>query len=206
MQEDNRKVFEKDIKEAIISFPNLSIKCQNNNKYLKGILDINGCGAYLIEIRYKEGYPKRYPHLLEVGGEIPNIGDYHKYPDNSCCLTVDADEILKCINGITVKEFIKEVAIPYFANQLVKKESGEYIQEYSHGSTGIIEFYSQLLGTSNLNMIKTIILSVFYGHLNKNDNCICGSRLKTYKCHFDSMIKLAQIGKQQVMFDLKLML
>ncbi|MDD3171763.1 MAG: hypothetical protein PHO86_05530 [Bacilli bacterium] len=204
MQEDSRKVFERHIKDAINFFPNLEIKVQGNDKYLKGILDINGCGAYLIEIRYKEGYPKRYPYLLEVGGEIPCEFDYHKYKDNTCCLTVDADEILKCINGITIIDFIKEIVIPFFANQLVKKNEGKFIKEYSHGKQGIFEFYSELLKTSNLNEIKIIGLSFLYGMINKNDNCICGSGKKTSECHLDSFLKLQQIGKHQVKYDLKL--
>jgi hypothetical protein len=204
MQEDGRKVFERHIEEAIYSFPNLEIKSQGNNKYLKGVIDINGFGSYLIEIKYKGGYPKRYPLLYEVGGEIPNIPDYHKYADNSCCLTVDADEILKCIKGITIKYFIEDVAIPFFANQLVKIKEGKYIKEYSHGNKGVFEFYSELLRTSNLNRIKMIILSFLYGSVKANDNCICGSGLKTSECHLDSIIKLQQIGKHQVMLDLKL--
>ena len=209
MQEYNRKIFEIDIEEAIISFPNLSIKSQGNNKYLKGILDVNGWGYYLIEIRYKEGYPKRYPSLFEVGGEIPNVPDYHRYSDNSCCLTVDADEILKCKNGITVKSFIDNVVIPFFANQLYKKKKGRFLNEYPHGKDGIKKYYYSILKTTNNKNILNIYNYAFGVNkidIQRNQLCFCNSGIKFKNCHLTIIEDLKRIGKNQVSKDLKLIL
>lgn len=209
MQEDSRKVFERHIEDAINYYPNLEIKAQGNNKYLKGVLDINGLGSYLIEIRHKEGYPKRYPSLFEVGGEIPNVPDYHRYSDNSCCLTVDADEILKCINGITVLDFIGDVAIPYFANQLYKKEMGVFLNEYPHGIDGIKKYYYNMLKTTNNKNIVNIYNYAFGVRkidVQRNQLCFCNSGIKYKNCHLKIIEVLKRIGKEQITKDLKLIL
>jgi hypothetical protein len=94
MESSSLKRFESDLFEVRKEFPNLQIKEKNGQKYLKGILDIKTnhgliTKSYLIEIHYSPGYPHRFPRLFEVGGEIPNEPDYHKYTNGSCCLTLN---------------------------------------------------------------------------------------------------------------------
>ena len=101
MTSDNYKAFCDQLDGVIVKYPNLSIKEMDERKILKGILDIpnddlNIIGSYFIEIHFTNLFPFRFPKLFEIGGDIPSHIDWHKFSDNSCCITVQPDEIIKC--------------------------------------------------------------------------------------------------------------
>ena len=149
-------------------------------------------------------FPQRYPILYEVGGDIPCSIDYHKYHDNSLCLDVEVNEIVRCRHGITVCEFIKEIAIPHLANQQHKKIYGKYVDEYRHGIQGIADFYTELFGTTDKNIWAKGVHSVLIGPKpHRNSICYCGSGKKYKYCHYMAEQKLSLIGKQKLLEDLK---
>ena len=203
--------FDRQLDSVVKEYPNLRIKVEDGVPFIKGILDIpddNGdiSGCFAIEIRSSSGFPYAFPYLYEVGGEIPCEADWHKYSDNSCCLTVQAKERMICYNGITLVWFIKNIAIPYFANQLYKKQTGSYLQEYSHGRDGIKEFYEELFQTSDINVWRCCRDVAFSGaKYERNGKCYCNSGKKYKKCHLPIEDKVKIIGKQQIMFDFKMM-
>jgi hypothetical protein len=214
--ESNRlKLFEEQLKEVLQHYPNLTIKEKNGLKYLKGIIDIKNetaevVGSFLIEVHFVKGFPFRFPKLYEVGGLIPNIPDWHKYSDDSCCITVEPDEKLKCRHGITVLEFIKIHAIAFLANYIYRKIEGKYKNgEYSHGEPGLIEFYTDLLKTSD----KELWLK-YYKYAFKNEKfkdarnkpCLCGNEMKFKKCHLLIFDELRFIGEGQVLKDFSIII
>lgn len=208
---DKNAFFDRQLNSVVKEYPNLQIKVEDGTSLIKGILDIpddNGdvAGCFAIEIRPSPGFPYAFPELYEVGGEIPCEADWHKYSDNSCCLTVQAKERMICYNGITLVWFIKNIAIPYFANQLYKKQTGSYLQEYSHGRDGIKEFYEELFQTSDINVWKCCRDVAFSGaKYERNGKCYCNSGKKYKKCHLPIEDEVRMIGKQQIMFDFKMM-
>lgn len=203
------KHFQNELVTAVQKYPNLVIKHDNQEVYLKGILDIpNGSGniegSFLIEIRSVEKFPYRFPKVYEVGGDIPNHIDWHKYSNNLCCLTVEPDEIVMCNKGITLVNFIENIVIPYFANQLYRKIEGRYLNEYSHGFLGIYEYYADLF--------KENRVTVWLGYLDKtfsaqkkmrNEKCYCGSGQKFKICHLQVEQKLKILGKEKILIDIK---
>ena len=203
------KDFEKELPSVIQKYTSLTIKSNGGCKYLKGILDIKSddgvsYGSFAIEIHSSPLFPQRYPILYEVGGDIPCSIDYHKYHDNSLCLDVEVNEIVRCRHGITVCEFIKEIAIPHLANQQHKKIYGKYVDEYRHGIQGIADFYTELFGTTDKNIWAKGVHSVLIGPKpHRNSICYCGSGKKYKYCHYMAEQKLSLIGKQKLLEDLK---
>lgn len=200
-------VFEKELQSAHKHFPQLKIHDGEGGHFLRGIIDIpNDKGeiaySFLVEIHASLNYPQRYPILYEVGGDIPCCADWHKYNNNSCCVGVEAEEIIRCYNGISITEYITDIVIPYFANQVYKKQTGDYLQEYSHGTKGIKEFYEILMGTKNAVEWQQIIGSAF-GKIKyqRNGKCYCGSGLKYKKCHAVIEDQIRMIGKNQIKKD-----
>lgn len=205
------KLFENQLEDACEKFPNLRIKTKDEKKYLKGILDIRNSEqknvrSFLVEIHYSKDFPYRFPLLLEVGTDIPRHPDWHKYNDDSCCITVEPDEILQCINGITVTQFIYNNVIPYLANQSYKMITGKYKNEYPHGKEGLIAYYNELFQTSDISKWG-LYIDYAFGikklRIGRNEKCICGSPLKMKKCHSIVFDKLKQIGKQNLIEHLK---
>ncbi len=198
----------------IKKYPNLKILHDKNDiSYLKGILDIPNdlheiVGHFLVEVHCSEKFPFRFPILFEIGGEIPNNADSHKYEDTSCCITVLADEILICKNGIAISFFIEKYAIPYFANFIYKKQTGEYKNgEYAHGIQGISQFYESLMKTDNRDLWIQYYKYTFRNlkvESRRNDPCFCGSGDKYKQCHFEVFNNLWLIGELQIRHDFNL--
>lgn len=205
----NNDTFNKQIETIRQEYPNFQEKQESDHSYLKGILDIpdddgNIAGSFSIEIHPSKDFPFAFPILYEVGGEIPCEADWHKYFDNSCCLTVLAKEKLICKNGITLVWFVQNIAIPYFANQLYRKQTGKYLQEYSHGSDGIWEFYAELFYSRD-HRVWLHCLENSFGNskFERNGECYCNSGKKYKKCHLPIENDVRRIGKKQIEIDFK---
>jgi hypothetical protein len=185
------KSFVSQLNDVCQEFPHLRIKTLDEKQYLKGTIEISDTGqaiskSYSIEIHFEEGFPYRFPKLYEVGNDIPCGADFHKYSDNSCCITAPIDEFFKSKNGITVLQFVKEQVIPYLANQWYREITGKYKNEYSHGEKGQIEgFYDYAFGEKKNN-------------LGRNDKCFCNSSKKYKKCCLTLIANIQQIGKEKL--------
>ena len=202
------QAFQNDLSEVITKFPSLSVRHFNGKDILKGILDIcdessEVAGSFSVEIHPTEKFPYRFPKLYEVGGDIPCEADWHKYNDESCCITVEQDEILICKNGIKLLYFIEKMVIPYFANQLYRIRTGNYLNEYPHGKDGIRLFYSELFKSRDIKFWQLCFDYAFNNtKVRRNDGCYCNSGEKYKKCHMLVEEKLRIIGRQRVMYDI----
>lgn len=207
----SNKLFKQHLATTIRRYPSFRIMGEpNKQQYLKGILDIpdetgNVVCAYSVEIRESFGYPYRYPYAFEVGGDIPRLADYHKYSDDMLCLGVDAEEIIKCRNGLHVTDFISEVLIPYLANQYYRRITGHYLQEYAHGTEGIKQCYSKILNNVDEGLWPMLYHMAFIKSIGRNDLCCCGSGKKYKFCHESEVNTLILIGKKQVDKDFTLL-
>ncbi len=207
----NNTRFIQDIPALLNRYKNLRVVQQQGKSLpiLKGVIDIpddNGTavGNFLIELHCTPMYPKRFPKLFEVGGEIENTANWHKYPDGSCCITVEPDEIIKCYNDISLLEFMNKYGVPYFLNQIHKKQFGYYLNgEYSHGESAFSEFYSDLLGGSLKKdwVIWALMAFESFPMPELNDACACGSRNKFKDCHFPRIQALRKLGKSYFIFS-----
>ena len=102
--------------------------------------------------------------------------------------------------------FIENELIPFLANQLYRKEVGQYLNEYSHGISGIREFYCELFKTDEVSLwIRCVKHAFSPKEISRNDICYCGSGIKYKKCHKQTDEKLKQVGKEQILNDFKLL-
>ena len=207
----NNETFNGQLDSFVKEYPNFQKKTDSEHPYLKGILDIPDdegtvAGSFSVEIHPTSDFPYAFPILYEVGGDIPCDADWHKYQDNSCCLTVPAKERLLCKNGITLIWFVKNIAIPYFANQLHKRQTGKYLQEYSHGTDGIWEFYAELFHSRDSEVWKRCLDNTFgSGKNERNGQCYCNSGKKYKKCHLPIEYDVWKVGNEQIIKDFKIM-
>jgi len=209
---DNYKIFCNQLEDVIIKYPNLSIIDKDGKKFLKGVLDIpnedlNIVGHYLVEIHFTNLFPFRFPKLFEIGGDISSHIDWHKFSDNSCCITVQPDEILKCKSGINILDFIERYCFSFFANHIYRKQEGQYLNgEYAHGLDGVKEFYSILMKTDDVDKWVHYLTCTFFipsQKYKRNGKCFCESDIKFKNCHLKIFDSLREIGLSQCLFDFK---
>ena len=203
----NGSLFSGQIKDYVKLNPHFKVVSKDGEEYLKGILPVPNdegevIGNFLIEIRNHEKFPFAFPYLFEIGGQIPNEAEWHKYSNQSCCLTVPAEEILLCKNGITIEWFVKFQVIPYLANYLHRIATGKYKNgDFAHGIRGHYQFYERLFETSDSKKWIEYFHFAFgikkHG-LQRNQKCMCGSDKKFKNCHANIFLKLKMIGKENV--------
>ncbi|MEO7982536.1 MAG: hypothetical protein ABI688_00515 [Bacteroidota bacterium] len=197
-----------DIDAAIVSYPQLSVQTANGIQILSGelpIIDQSGYewDRYQVELYPSPLYPFRFPYLFETRGRIPRIMDWHIYTDTgSCCVDITPSEILHCREGLSLADYIRRFAIPYFANQTYRIREGYYKNgEYSHGGKGMLEFYMPVLRCDD--PVKALQLLELYcsgaaGNKSIFHFCFCGSRKKMMNCHRKAVEVLNNIGIAEV--------
>lgn len=204
------KTFELDILQTVQVFPTLKIVGKPGQKFLKGILDIKNSNnatiwSYSVEIKNGWMYPYRFPMAYEVGGDIPRGCDFHKYHNDLLCMDVEASEILKCRKGLHVTDFIKQELIPHLANQLYKKQIGQYVNEYKHAEDGIRQFYQECFENKECSDWIISLKNFSSQKPSRNHPCYCGSGKKYKRCHLNIDSNMQLIGFEQICKDFKLM-
>lgn len=202
------ELFVKQLAETEAEYPKLGRKLIDDRFVLTGeleVIDKKGklWETYGVEIHYTNGFPHRFPWLYETSGKIPKIGDWHIYEDTlTCCVKVEPAEIIRCIKGITIVEYIKEEALPYFFNQTHRKVEGYYVNgEYGHGPAGICQFYSEELntGTDLKKMLQLMHYIATHERPDRTAKCFCGNKAKFRQCHRAAFEKLKLIGNHNVL-------
>ena len=190
--------YEEDILFVPEVFDKLSIVEENEERFLKGSLDIiDGTGkvweTFQLEIKGSESYPYAFPRLYETNNAFPKNADWHVYEnDFSCCVDVPMSEKIICKNGLKVADYIKQYAIPYFANQTYRIREGYYLYgEYSHGIMGRLEFYQSKLKAKNpAELIKMFDLIIKDYNPDRRAICPFCYKEKFRRCHRDAFREL----------------
>lgn len=195
------------------SYPKLSLISKSGTKILSGEIDLidaskNVMDTYKLEIHPSDKYPFMFPLVFETGGRIPINVDWHIYPSlGNCCIKVPPEEELICKNGITLLDFIKNEVIPFFFNQTFRKENGYFINERSHGVTGLVEFYAEKLGNNDIKQIIILLgYILFKSEPNRVALCFCGKNEKYRRCHRAAYKLLSQIKRENLLMHLQMMI
>lgn len=174
----------KEIDEVLFLYKTLSYKSSTNQ--ISGELFIGKNDSYYILIELNS-YPSIFPTVFETGERIPKKAHRHIYTDTgSCCLTTQAKaQVLLKTQITSLTLFLKEIVIPYFQNNSYFEINKKYkTDEYSHGGSGIVEGYRDILKMSNDYLITKLIYErIMGGKLNIRNNCYCGSSISLKKCN-----------------------
>jgi hypothetical protein len=144
---------------------------------------------YEIMIKPTSNYPYRFPFVFETGNRIPINFDWHVFEqDGHCCIKAQPEEIILCKNGINLLWFIEDQLLPYFFNQKHRELHGYFLKERSHGNDGNIDYFREIFGTQDLNVILKGLAKIRNRKLpSRVEMCFCGSGLKYRKCHREAL-------------------
>ncbi len=147
------------------------------------------------------------PKVQELSGELERISsslgkskfDMHRNPDDSICLAGTFDAYLFLESNKTIVDFIQELIIPFFYDQLYFEKFSEWPRgEYQHGLLGQIENFGKISQTHQnsfapwlIGAIKTQKNMKVVEALTRKKGvkgtipCLCGSGKIIRKCHND---------------------
>jgi hypothetical protein len=127
-----------DLSTAIKDYPGLKLINEVGALSLMGTIDLIHpefgitYDSFSVEIYYPKLYPFCFPKVIETGGKIPRNANRHVnvIANNTLCLTVDPEERLLSLHGITTSWFIKNVLLPRLGEEYVVNNGGNYLHEY----------------------------------------------------------------------------
>lgn len=172
----------------------------NNDICLRGkfrfIANISGNeeleDSYKLEIVIPSDFPKAIPTVKEVGGKIPQNGDFHVNPDGSLCLGSPM-RLLETIQKYpSLVGFAEKCIVPYlYAVSYKKQKQGKFVfGELKHGVVGVIDDYKKLFGMDSVKDVYDILYILASNKHNvKTMACPCGCGKKLKKCSFNNRIK-----------------
>ena len=161
------------------------------------VVDENGYPwrVYHIKIAIPSRYPFGFPVLYELSRKIPWTEDRHIYKDGSCCVCALPEQIIRGHQGITIKRFVDEYAVPFLANQIYFEETGDWASgQYAHGIDGIKQYYYEFLKTDDDKIVQqTLNFALQPKAIGRNLTCFCGKG-KYKKCHLKHVEYLSKLG------------
>ncbi|MDP1769667.1 MAG: hypothetical protein Q8L74_12825 [Nitrospirota bacterium] len=170
-------------------YPNLHFYPQNDRVVVRGSLPIIDVGKeldrYSVEIVLLADYPNAVPLVRETGGKIPRHADHHVDKESGeACLFVPDERWKIYPPGTTFLEFLNGPVRNFFLGQSVFRRTGEWpFGQRSHGSAGILEYYAELLGMSEVTVILGYLEYLSRPTLKGHWPCPCKSGKRIRDCH-----------------------
>lgn len=182
---------EKEIAELFSEYPMLSAPLSIANKLIISgvlpIIDRNGTcwDTFSIRLEILNDYPLSLPTITEIDRKIPRNGQWHINSDDTCCVGTPAEQFSKLQGQLTILNWFRIFAIPFFANFIYRKDRGSYYNgEWSHGSKGILEHYSMLFKTSDsMHLLELLKYCIGLKKQSLNEACFCRSGKKYKRCY-----------------------
>jgi hypothetical protein len=185
----NPSLFEKEKAEVEAAYPNLHFYIENDLVDVRGTFPIvhgeKVLDRYAIKMELPRDYPKSLPIVRETAGRIPHVSDFHVNPTDGTCCVILPDERWKVWPvGATLLSFLSGPVRNFFLGQrLVQLGEGWPFGQWGHGAEGIREYYTELLGTSEVQVIVKYLECVSAKKIKGHWPCPCGSGDRLRGCH-----------------------
>ena len=201
----NPEVYE-DVRSQIEDkYPDLSCILENGKALVRGYYPICEDGQvldrYMIELILPEDSLRGLPTLYETAGRIERDVTHHMGKDGAACVVLPDAFWYDHPGGMTPLEFLDGPVCSYFASQsLVERgqPSAWPVGQWEHGVAGIVEFYGELLETTDRSVILAFLerlkAEVVRGHW----SCPCGSGNRIRDCHLQRILEVRQKIPRQV--------
>jgi hypothetical protein len=182
--------------QVAAAYPNLHFSIRDHTAFLSGsFLLMEGeriIDRFLIEIEFPSDYPRDIPMIREIGGRIPRTPDRHVYGSGGiACLFVPDEQAWACPEGSTLLDFLNGPVRNFFLGQSLFEIEGTWpLGQRSHGVKGILEFYAEILGVNNREIIVRYIDVLRRKEIKGHWLCPCGSGKKLRYCHISKVNKL----------------
>lgn len=178
--------------ETQSKYPNLNFYIENGLVFIRGSFPILHEGAvldrYLIEVLFPNDYPESLPIVQEVGGRVPRTSDFHMSQAGEACLFLPDERWWVFPPGSTFLYFLDVPVHNFFLGQaLVRMGDPWPFGQRAHGAGGIHEFYAELLGTNDLDIIIRYLDCLRKAELKGHYDCPCGSQKRLRHCHLDQL-------------------
>lgn len=169
-------------------YPHLTFHEEERRVLIRGSFPLTHEGKlldrYIVEIEIPPDYPDSLPVVRETAGRIPHTADRHMNRNGEACLFVPDERSWVLPPGATFLEFLNGPVYSFFLGQTFVEMGQEWpFGQRSHGNNGILEFYSEKIGTKNSEIIIRYLELLSKREIKGHWDCPCGSRKRLRDCH-----------------------
>lgn len=204
----NKSEIVRELKEALTYYPKLDLLQIEKNLEVAGEWEVNFNGevieTYNIQIKIPEDYPNSVPDVFELSGKIPKHRNRHLSQGwnwRACLFVPDQRwEIWPIGAG-----FLKFLKIPVHNFFLSQAYFDEYLiwpfKDRPHGDDGILDYYFEKFGTSDLQKNITLLQLVYGDQIHRQSFCPCGSKNKIRRCHGPLIVLLRENQPKELLIN-----
>lgn len=185
------------LQEISADYSDLNGITRNGIFRLKGSYPVKSEGEVLdrfsVAIKLPHHFPSELPVVYEIGGRIPRTADAHINLDGSCCVFLPDERFRYWPHGAPFLQYLDGPVHTYFLGQLLREHGEPWASgERGHGTAGVREFYSELLGTADSRVIAAYLKTLSSGEVKGHWYCPCGGPKKLRNCHWNQVLDLRQ--------------
>lgn len=174
--------------------PELFWEVEDQTAFLRGTFHVLREGSvvdrYEVEVEFPHNYPEERPIVRETDERIPCVPDRHVFKSGRACLFLDDEYEYRYPGGMSFRDFLDGAMMSYFLCQSYYELEGEWpLDDRGHHFKGVIEFYSEIVGTDNVGVIYNYLDYIERGAKGHWD-CPCGSGNRVRDCHQELMWRL----------------
>lgn len=184
--------------EVQAEYPMLHFFRQGDRLFLRGSFPIVHVDRVLdrfnIEVELPRNRADGLPVVREIGGRIPRTTDNHiNNSSGDICLFIPEERWRIFPVGSTLLNFLNGPVRNYFLGFSMKELGQPWpFGERPHGKEGIVEYYSELLGTADVKTIRRYLECLSKKSFKGHWLCPCGSGKKVRKCHATQIRELRE--------------
>jgi hypothetical protein len=150
------------------------------------VLSDNGqeIDRYQVEIQLPPKFPKMLPIVKEVGRRIPVKVERHiNSADGTACVLYPEDRWRCFPEGADFSVYLNGPLRDFFLGQSYFEREGRWpFGEWGHGVDGTMEYYAELIGSTDRDTIIRFVTVMTYPRIKRKLLCPCGSKLYVGNC------------------------
>jgi hypothetical protein len=160
--------------------------------------------SFEIVILVGKTYPNVFPVVFLLDEKIEKIEDNHLSKEGIICFDHIYVTNAIAISGLRLYDFVNYYLPKYFSWVLIKKYGdAQNLQEWAHGNEGTKQFYENLLGTTDKEIIYRFLENYCKtSKIHRNDKCYCVSGKKIKSCHIGAAQFLEATSRQTILKDI----
>lgn len=176
-------------------YTDLRLVIENGSPVFRGSFPVVHEGQeldrFLVEIVFPKGI-NHLPLIREIGGRIPRTTDRHTFSGGSICTEVPELTLLR--GDYSLLSYLDGPVRNYFIGQsLFEKGKPWPFNEWSHGKSGLLQAYGEILGVSGEPVIRRYLDYLGHKKVKGHWQCPCGSGKQLRQCHIVVMRKLQKV-------------
>lgn len=192
----NGNVFAMVKHDIAAEYPDIRVVMENGVAFARGSFPITDgtdlIDRFLIEIQFSGDYPDSVPVVREIGGRIPWHEDRHTNRSGEACPIIPEEWLLRP-ERTSILEFLKGPVRNFFIGQVLVEQGKPWpFGERSHGKRGLLEFYGELIGTTEEAVVRHYLDYLSKETVKGHWECPCGSKKRLRNCHLETLKGMRQ--------------